>query len=399
MASEIRVGKFDDTDREAASYLLDKFWILRDREPEMYQLIREREQKLRDYFFDKCGFHLIMHREFVKLEKIPACGESWMGIEEFKQSRDYVLLCCLLAYLEAKSVDEQFLLSDLCETLLALYPANSDTGVRDMSWESYECRKSLVRVLAFAADLSIISKVDGEIGGFSNSSDNEVLFEVPIMSRYFLRSYPKDLFQFSSKDELMRAEYDGDDEQLIGRGRKCRVYRQLLLSPVFDKQDAKEEDFLYLRNLCNRLREDIETHTFYKFELYANAAMLTVTEKKAHMTVFPNQKGISEVILHFATLVRGYVSRNEVHKMPEGMISLTPVEFNRWAGQCKEETGSGWSKEYRDMSLTRLSQELLAELMNWKMARMDDELGLILLSPLLGRTVGNYPVDYQKGSK
>jgi len=26
-------------------------------------------------------------------------------------------------------------------------------------------------------------------------------------------------------------------------------------------------------------------------------------------------------------------------------------------------------------------------------------LGLILLSPLLGRTVGNYPVDYQKGSK
>jgi len=399
MASDIRVGKFDDIDREAVGYLLDQFWILRERQPEVYQMIREREQKLRDYFFDKCGFHLIMHREFVKLEKIPASGESWMGIETFRQPRDYVLLCCLLAYLEGKSVDEQFLLSDLCETLLALYPTNPNTGEQDMNWESYECRKSLVRVLAFATDMSIVSKVDGEISGFNNSMENEVLFEVPIMSRYFLRSYPKDLFQFSSKDELIQAEYAGDDEQLIGRGRKYRVYRQLLLSPIFDKYDAKEEDFLYLRNMCNRLREDIETHTFYKFELYNNAAMLTVTEKKAHMTVFPNQKGISEVMLHFAALVRGYVNRNEVHKMPEGMISLTPAEFNGWVGQCKELTGSGWSKEYRDMSLARLSQELLEEMINWKMVRLDDELGLILLSPLMGRTMGTYPLDYQKGSK
>ncbi len=398
MASENQVGKFDDTDREAVAHLLDKFWILREKEPEVYQMVREREKKLRDYFFDKCGFHLIMHREFVKLEKIPASAESWMGIEEFKHPRDYVLLCCLLAYLENKSVDEQFLLSDLCESLLALYPANQSTGEQDMNWESYECRKSLVRVLAFSTDLSIVSKVDGEINSFNNSKDNEVLFEVPIMSRYFLRSYPKDLFQFSSQNELIQAEYNGDDDQLIGRSRKYRVYRQLLLSPIFDKYDAKEEDFLYLRNLCNRLREDIETHTIYKFELYQQAAMLTVTEKKAHMTIFPNQKGISEVMLHFAALVRGYVSRNEVHKMPDGMISLTSVEFNRWMGQCKEETGSGWSKEYRDMSLARLSQELLGELMNWKMIRLDDELGLILLSPLLGRTMGKYPLDYQKGS-
>ncbi len=241
MASDVRVGKFDDNDREAVGYLLDKFWILREREPEIYQMVREREQKLRDYFFDKCGFHLIMHREFVKLEKIPASAESWMGIEEFKHPRDYVLLCCLLAYLENKSVDEQFLLSDLCESLLALYPANQSTGEQDMNWESYECRKSLVRVLAFSTDLSIVSKVDGEINSFNNSKDNEVLFEVPIMSRYFLRSYPKDLFQFSSQNELIQAEYNGDDDQLIGRSRKYRVYRQLLLSPIFDKYDAKEE--------------------------------------------------------------------------------------------------------------------------------------------------------------
>ena len=111
---------FDEKAKEAAEHLLEQFWILRDQEPEKYQLVREREQALRNYFLDKMGFRLILHRHFAKLEKVPAEPESWMGIQSFKHTRDYVLLCCLMGYLENKTVDEQFLLSTLCEELQGL---------------------------------------------------------------------------------------------------------------------------------------------------------------------------------------------------------------------------------------------------------------------------------------
>lgn len=51
------------------------------------------------------------------------------------------------------------------------------------------------------------------------------------------------------------------------------------------------------------------------------------------------------------------------------------------------------------MTVTRLTKELLTALIDWKMARVNDELGLIVLSPLLGRTVGVYPSDYHPGKE
>lgn len=100
--------------------------------------LRRREQGLRNYFFDKCGFRLLVTRQFVKLENSGPSG-TLDGLPGLQQVRDYVLLCCLLAFLESKSLDEQFLLSDLCEALLSLYPEAppEQDGLR---WETYEWR-------------------------------------------------------------------------------------------------------------------------------------------------------------------------------------------------------------------------------------------------------------------
>lgn len=389
MASVIE--KFDDEDREAALHLLENYWIIRDKNPELYQLIRRREQALRNYFADKCGFQLIVNRQFIKLEKIPAKPASWMGFSALQQPRDYALLCCLLAFLEEKGIDEQFLLSDLCEGLLAIYPQDEHTGEPKVSWESYECRKSLVRVLTLACEYQIVTKVDGDIAGFTNSADSEALFEVTLMSRYFLRSYPKDLCQYHSLEELLAAEH-ADDNELTGRVRKHRVYRELYLTPGYERCDAKEDDFLYLRNMRNRLREDIEEHSLFKFELYKDVAMLTVPgDRRFQLTAFPDRSGIAGVMLHFAATVRDYRSMAATGGQE---LTFTPVEFDRLVEKCRKTTGAGWTKEYRDMSLSRLAKELLTALTDWKMARINTELGLIVLSPLLGRTIGSYPSDY-----
>ena len=390
MASVIE--KFDDEDREAALHLLENYWIVRDKNPEIYQLIRQREQALRSYFADKCGFQLIVNRQFIKLEKLPAKPASWMGFGALQHPRDYALLCCLLAFLEEKSIDEQFLLSDLCEGMLAIYPPDEQTGEPKISWESYECRKSLVRVLTLACDYRVVTKVDGDIAGFMNSADSEALFEVPLMSRYFLRSYPRDLCQYNTLEELLASEH-ADDNELTGRIRKHRVYRELYLTPGYERYEAKEDDFLYLRNMRNRLREDLEDHSLFKFELYKDIAMLTVPgDRRFQLTAFPDRSGMSGVMLHFAAVVRDYWSADMAVTGQE--LTFTPVEFDRLVEKCRKATGSGWTKEYRDMTLTRLTKELLAALVDWKMARLNDELGLIVLSPLLGRTIGVYPSDY-----
>lgn len=385
MASVIE--KFDEEDREMAQALLEQYWIIREEQPELYQRLRRREQGLRNYFFDKCGFRLLVTRQFVKLEKIPARPAPWMGLPGLQQVRDYVLLCCLLAFLESKSLDEQFLLSDLCEALLSLYPEAppEQDGLR---WETYEWRKSMVRVLELACSYGLLVKVDGDVAGFGGNQESEALFEVTLLARYFLRSYPKDLQQYGTLEQLLAAE-DVEEESDIGRVRKQRIYRELYLTPGYERCEAGSSDFLYLRNMRNRLAEDVSEHSLLQFELYKDVAMLTApVERRYQLQAFPDRSGLAAIILHL-----GAELRRRWQDEPQG-FSFTELEFAQLMEECRKRTGAGWTKEYRDMSMNKLQRELLAALENWKMAR-SDESGLLWLTPLLGRTVGAYPDDYE----
>src|SRR5690625_3491588 len=133
---------FDEKAQEALQLLLEKFWILRLEEPELYQLVREREQVIRRYVDEKFGFNLFVHQYFIKLEKIPVIPKHWMGIQAFQDQRDYAIFCCALAYTENYAVDEQFLLSDICEEIKDMYP-----GEIPLDWTNYNHRRSLVRVI------------------------------------------------------------------------------------------------------------------------------------------------------------------------------------------------------------------------------------------------------------
>lgn len=392
MRIDKRSHAFDEVAKEAAEHLLEQFWILRDQEPEKYQLIRDREQVLRTYFIEKLGYRLIIHRQFAKLEKVPAEPEPCMGLQSFKHPRDYVLLCCLMAYLENKAVDEQFLLSNLTEELQSLYP-----GDEGLDWTHYEHRKSLVRVLQFVAENHVLKVVDGEVSDFNYTESHEVLYQVPLTARYFLRSFPKDLLQFQTGAEILAAEAIGEEES-TGIARRHRVYRMLFLSPGMMLKGADDPDFLYLRNYRHRIREDIEKHTDFQFELYKNTALLTLGERKSRYTLFPDSRAICDIALQFAGEVLKQRKENQIPLQQNGSIYLTSVEFIQWVKICKELRGHGWSKQYREMALDGIAKELLELLIDWKMATVDGETGIIYLYPLLVRTIGNYPPDFQTKS-
>ncbi|MGY0692112.1 TIGR02678 family protein [Virgibacillus sp. FSP13] len=374
---------FDDKAQTALRLLLEKFWILRSKEPELYQLVREREKVLKRYVDEKFGFDLIVHQHFIKLEKIPVEAKSWMGMQEFQEPRDYAMFCCALAFTENRSVDEQFLLSDICEDIKDLYP-----GEFPLDWTNYNHRKSVVRVIRQLEKLSILTSVEGEIEQFAMNEEQEVLYEVTVYARYFMRSYPKDLFEYDSAEEILQSEWARHEAD----ERRKRVYRKLLISPVVHRESEDDPDFAYIRNYRNRLRDDLEEHTMFRFEVFKNAALLVTDEKKQELTLFPDQKAIMDVALHFATFLRE--RSNEYPPDALGNVHLTRVTFEQIVTELHALYGKGWSKQYREGTINSTMNELINLLEDWEMLEIEAVTNAYILKPLLGRFVGRFPKDF-----
>lgn len=379
----MNLNTFDEKAKEALRILLEQFWVLRMQEPDTYQLIREREKVLKRYVDEKFGFDLIVHQHFIKLEKIPVETKSWMGIGDFQEARDYAIFCCALAFTENRSVDEQFLLSDICEDIKDMYP-----GDVALDWTNYNHRRSLVRVIKQMETLSILLPVEGEIDQFAMNEEQEVLYETTIYARYFMRSYPKDLFEYHSTQEILDSEWERHEVD----ERRKRVYRQLMLSPVVYRESEDDPDFAYIRNYRNRLREDFEEHTLFRLEVFKNMALLVSEERKQELTLFPDQKAISDVILHFASYVRDHSDSFQPNEF--GDIRMTKIMFEQTLKAVHAVYGKGWSKQYREGSMTTTMNELIDVLSDWEMITKEEDTGAYLLRPLLGRVSGHYPKDF-----
>ena len=90
----------DDELAMAAQLLLRDRFVLREEDPEGFFLVRRHERALREFFREKLGWTLLMNMRFYKLEKVPAAGAAYLGIEALQGPEDYALLACTLAFLE-----------------------------------------------------------------------------------------------------------------------------------------------------------------------------------------------------------------------------------------------------------------------------------------------------------
>ncbi len=114
---------------EAAKALIENCWIDKKKDKELYMKVRRKLPRCQKFFREQLGWTIINNEQILKVEKIPAHAESYMGITDFMESRDYCLFCVVLSFLEDKEEQEQFLLSELIDMLeLQL------KGVMDMDW-------------------------------------------------------------------------------------------------------------------------------------------------------------------------------------------------------------------------------------------------------------------------
>src|SRR5690606_34890765 len=141
---------------------------------------------------------------------------------------------------------------------------------------------------------------------------------------------------YKSIDAIIEAEWQ---RQQVDARRK-RVYRRLLLSPVVYREGEEDADFAYIRNYRNRLREDLEAHTPFRLEVFKNAAMLVLPERKQRYTFFPDQRAISDIALHFAAMIREKMQFYDIDEF--GNIRLTIAEIEQLVSELKASQGHGW---------------------------------------------------------
>jgi hypothetical protein len=128
--------------RVCAHALLNRPWITKEGDPEVFYWIKDQYTELRDWFAEHTGFLLILTRTMAKLDKAPLVAEPWMGFTEFRDAREQL----------------------------------SSVGM-GMDWENYQHRLSMVRALKKLRQLGVLVHIDGDETDWAHNTQKNVLYE------------------------------------------------------------------------------------------------------------------------------------------------------------------------------------------------------------------------------
>lgn len=372
--------------RTCAQALLNRPWISKQQDPELFQLVKAHYDWLRDWFQEYAGFPLLLTRTFVKLEKVPGKAYNWMGFDTFSHPRDYGLFVYTLWYLEGKGEHEQFLLSELAETLRETLL----TQQVELDWRIYHHRLSMARALKKLRDLQVLIVLEGEENAWAQSSEQNVLYECSPLARYVVRRFTNDITALERRPEALgQAQYPeteaGRREQL-----RHRVYRRLLQEPVVLDREWTEEERGYVltqrRSIMDHLRQIGLEAVRYREGLY-----VTYPEASGDLTLFPTPQGISDVCLLLAREVqRRLVEPGDPLTVREGgRVPLSWAALEQLLYDLKERFAPFWSKQLREQTSSQLARQVAEHLIEWKLAAPQE--GGLWLEPVFGRLCGEYP--------
>ncbi len=373
----------------ALETLLNRRWILKSEEKELYYQIRDAAEEIRPFLTEKLGCHLIENSVLVKLEKIPAHPEAFMGIEEFHSVEEYVFFCILLMFLEDRDAEEQFILSQLTEYIAANSPE------APVDWTLYSHRRKLVRVLRYSVAQGILRISDGSDEGFMNEYDGEVLYENTGTSRYYMRSFPADIMNFQKVEDFNENGWYAMDEDR-GLIRRHRVYNRLLLSPGMFRESGSPEDFEYLKYYHRRLREDLEKHFDCQVQIYKGSAFFFPGEDCRIGHTFPENNTASDAILLACGVIRERVEEGSWSIRPDETIHVDFLEWETLLLEVRRRYGAGFSKSWREMSAKEFSESVTQQMKRWTFLRSDEELRQIIILPSAGRITARYPEEFSE---
>lgn len=371
--------------------LLNRRWILKAQDKDLYYKVRDSIGEIRKYSTDKMGCQIVDNSTLIKMEKIPVVPEDFMGINQFNSKEEYVYMCGVLMFLEDKDAQEQFILSQLTEYIASIFPGN----ITD--WTLFVNRRHLIRVLRYAVDQGIISITDGSDDVFMDDADGEVLYENTGASKYFMRNFPKDIMEYTIPDDFRESEWFGVDEDR-GFARRHRVYKRLLFAPAMYREDGSDEDFEYLKYYKGRLIEDLEQQFDCHVHIHRGSAYIMSGEECRMGTTFPGNNSLADILLLCFGQIREKIENKEWKISLDEMCIVDKVIFDTLIRDVKHKFGSGFSKMYREKPEGEFVEDVIREMERWMFVKVDDEAHQVKICPLVGKIQGSYPQDFMGGN-
>jgi uncharacterized protein (TIGR02678 family) len=291
-------------------------------------------------------------------------------------------------FLEDKAIEEQFLLSDLTEYIEVMF-----SGKEKIDWTTYRHRKYLVNVLAFVTDKGMLKINDFSDRNFASYKEAEVLYENTGLSKYFVRHFMGNIMNYNTAEDLERDEWlDGNLEK--GVSRRNRVYRKVVLSPAVYNEGVEDADYLYIKNYRGMIQDEIEKYFDSELHVHKSATFMILSNEKSYKRSFPELKAISDITLQMNRIIIDNLSKGELEKAEYDVIKVSRYYFDKMVEELREKHIAGWSKEFRDMKVEKLTEELIKYMVSYLFIKKDvDD---IFILPLVGKITGRYPDEFIK---
>lgn len=373
----------------AINLLLNNYWIVKETDKENYYAVKHEinDKNTKRFIQEMLGWKIIHSEHVIKLEKIPSHAETFMGIQEFTEIRDYCLLCAVLLYLEDKEENNQFLLSDLIryiETVISKYI--------EVDWTSFSQRKSLVRVLQYVENKGLLKTYEGDSSVYSREQSSEVLYENTGLSRYFATNFPMDITHTKHWMDFEKQVIDIENDR--GEVRTNRVFRQLVVCPSMYWENANDSDAFYLKNKKAYVSTNIEKIMGGTLEMSKNNASVVFVDLQGVGDIHPKNSMLSEIILLVTHEI--YEMAQDKRKLSvndNDTINMPTSKFNGILLNQKRKYQELWSKEYREISDEKYLLLVKEYMKKWLMIK--EEENQIIIYPSLAITSGKYS-DYME---
>ena len=297
-----------ETINECMQLLLNNFWILKEDDLDNYYKIKRNQHLLRDYINKTLGSRLIIHDRFIKLEKIPAQALESIGLPNFILQTDYIYLCLILLFLEDKTRETYFMLSDLIDyvknTAVALELNNIP------NWTLTKERKSLKRAVNFLEKIKVIKLKDASKDDFSDNENAEALYISTGLSNYVMRMFNNEIFDIKQEEDFIKDEWTYQNDEK-GDIRKYKIYRNLIYTPCIYMNDISKSEIDYLKQLRHHISNEL-SNLNYELELTKNMALVFENENALTKDSFPNNKRISAIVLIVLTKLYELIKENKI---------------------------------------------------------------------------------------
>lgn len=373
--------------------LLENYWFVKDIDVDEYNSIkRDLNSDTQEFIKNKLGYKLIVNPYVIKMEKVPGKPQTFMGIEKFNSKLEYIFLCLILIYLEERTRGEQFILSGLIDYIQNLI-AEIDVQNIKIDFTIYSQRKAMVNVLRFIKEMGFIKLFDGDEGKFAEDIENDILYEVTGVSKYFMRNFSSNITDCNVYADIYEKEQLGL-EQDKGKERRQRVYRRLFTENVVYKEESDDQDYNYIKNYRNAINQDVDKMLESTLEVHRNGAYILLTENKNFKNTFPSNRAISDVVSFINTLIVERVKSNQFNKNINDTINISEVQMSKLVREVKEKYGKGFSKEFRELEEEKLLIEIVEYMKQFDMIRYIEESKEYIIMPICFKIIGKYPQDF-----